>query len=162
MLGADRTLAAFAYEGAARGLVLRLKANGSRECAAPLAAGMIALTRRAGAPADVVTWVPARPFDVRRRGFDHARVLAEQVARPLGLPRERLLVRAGRRRDQVGLSATDRRRNLEGAFRARPARGRRVLLVDDLLTTGSTARECVSALLGSGAAGVEVLVACRA
>lgn len=162
MAGADQTLAAFAYEGAARGLVLALKARGLRDCSGPLAAGIVAIARRAGLRAEVVTWVPAAASDVRHRGFDHARVLAEEVAGPLGLPSARLLVRAGRRRDQVGLSAADRRRNLEGAFRARPVGGRRVLLVDDLLTTGSTATECVSALTSSGAGGVEVLVGCRA
>ncbi|CAN5759585.1 hypothetical protein BH18ACT15_BH18ACT15_09360 [soil metagenome] len=161
-MGADRTLAAFAYEGPARGLVLALKARGLRDCSGPLADGMVAVARRAGLLAQVVTWVPARPHDVSGRGFDHARVLAQEVARSLGLPAARLLLRADARRDQVGLSAPDRRRNLRGAFRARPAGGRRVLLVDDLLTTGSTAKECVSALRASGAGGVEVLVACRA
>ena len=152
--GADRTLA--------RALVLGLKARGQRDCAAPLAAGMIATARRAGLAAEVATWVPARSSDVRRRGFDHARVLAEAVARSLGLPRAGLLLRTDQRRDQVGLSAPARRRNLEGAFVARPSPARRVVLIDDLVTTGSTATECAAALRAGGAAGIEVLLACRA
>ena len=160
--GAARALAAFRYEGAARSMVLALKLRGARGYAGPLAVGMVAAARRAAVTAEVVTWVPARRTDLRRRGFDHARVLAGEVSRGLGLPSDALLARSGRRPDQVGLTAPQRRANLRGAFSAREVRGRRVLLVDDLLTTGATAAECVSVLKERGAGGVEVLVACRA
>jgi predicted amidophosphoribosyltransferase len=158
---ARRIMAPWAYEGAARGLVLGLKLGGSRPCGEALAAEMCRALRRAGVAADLVTWVPARRRDVRRRGFDHAEVLARAVAPALGLPARGLLVRVEDRRDQASLTRDQRRRNLLGAFRALPCGGS-VLLVDDLVTTGATAAACSEALLAAGAASVEVLVACRA
>lgn len=156
-----RATAAFHYEGVARALVLGLKLRSRRDYAAPLAEGMAAAVLRSGTAAGTITWVPAASGSVRARGFDHARVLAEDVARSLGLPASQLLVRLGKQRDQAGLAAPERRRNLEGAFGPRPG-GKRVLLIDDLLTTGATATACTGALLHSGVKAVEVLVACRA
>jgi ComF family protein len=122
---------------------------------------MVAEARRVGLTGDVVTWVPGRRRDSRRRGFDHAELLARGVARRLGLRATALLRATGARPDQTALSARDRRINLRGAFVARPC-SRRVVLVDDLVTTGATASSCAAALRRAGAPAVDVLVACRA
>lgn len=157
----DRVLCPWDYDGAARKLILDLKLRGLAAAADPLAAGMTEFALRKGLAAAWITWVPCRAADRRRRGFDHAEVLARRVARGLGLPRRLALARVGAALDQAGLSAAQRARNLEGAFACGGADGA-VLLIDDLVTTGATASACARVLRASGASRVEVLAACRA
>jgi predicted amidophosphoribosyltransferase len=159
--GVARVLAPWAYEGPARALVLDLKLEGRRPTAAPLVAAMCREVGRRGLGAEAVTWVPGRRRDARRRGFDHAEVLARGVACRLGLPAAGLLRQASVRRDQAGLTAAQRRLNLAGAFDGRRFE-RPVVLVDDLVTTGATAAACAAALRGAGVPSVEVLAPCRA
>jgi predicted amidophosphoribosyltransferase len=158
--GVQRVLAPWDYAGAARSLVLALKLRGRRAAAGPLADAMSAEALTEGLEGSVITWVPGRRVDTRARGYDHARVLAEEVGRRLGLPVAGLLRRAGHRRtDQSALGRVDRWANLEGAFTARrcPAA---VVLVDDLVTTGATGGACAEALGNAGARTVELLAAC--
>ena len=157
----DRVLCPWDYDGAARQLILDLKLRGLSAAADPLVDGMVDLALRRGVAASWITWVPCRAADRRRRGFDHAEVLARGVARRLGLPRSLVLTRVGAALDQAGLGAAQRARNLHGAFACGTIQGR-VLLVDDLVTTGATASACARALRASGATGVEVIAACRA
>lgn len=159
---ADATMAAFAYRGLARSLVLDLKLRRQRPMAGPLAEGMAQTVWRHGCEADVITWVPARLGDRIDRGFDHARVLARGLSRRLGLRTQALLTRGVARPDQSRLDREARFENLTGAFVGRPAGGLRVLLVDDLITTGATAGACCAALKDQGAGSVEVIAACRA
>ena len=156
-----RLIAAWTYEGAARSLVLALKLSADRDAAVPLVDGMVAAARAAGVPVGVVTWVPARDGDARRRGFDHARILAEAFALRVGLPVEPLLRRRRATLDQAGLSAEQRRANLRGAFAAL-AGPQVVILVDDLVTTGATSSSCARVLRAKGAKRVEVVVPCAA
>ena len=158
-----RVLAPWAYEGAARDLILALKLRGRRAAAGPLVRGMVAEARAAGVVAEAVCWVPGRKRDGRTRGFDHAEILARGVAAGLGLPAAPALVRARDAIDQTRLGAGDRRRNLAGAFAARPIRGvGSVVLVDDLVTTGTTASECGRALRSVRISQIDVICACRA
>ncbi len=154
-------MAPWLYEGGPRSLVLALKLRSARTAAAPLVEAMTTAAYRARIDADVVTWVPARTRDIHRRGFDHAEVLARGVAERLGLPRDRLLQRRGVQRDQAGLDRLQRLSNLAGAFHTPGAVGDRVLLVDDLVTTGATAASCAGALSGAGAATITLLVGCQ-
>jgi predicted amidophosphoribosyltransferase len=141
--------------------VLGLKLDARRPFAEPLVAAMVDEVRRRGLDAGVVTWVPGRRRDIRRRGFDHAEVLARGLARRLGLGARSTLRRVDARPDQTTLSGAARRRNLRGAFAARPC-PQTVALVDDLVTTGATASACAAALRRAGAPSVEVIAACRA
>jgi competence protein ComFC len=106
--------------------------------------------------------VPATAFSRLRR--DHpAELLAHAVARRLAAPfaaRRLFKVRATRR--QSGLPARHRAGNVAGAFAARPGAPARVLLVDDVATSGATVRECAQALLQAGAREVDVLCFARA
>ncbi|MDQ3951611.1 MAG: ComF family protein, partial [Actinomycetota bacterium] len=115
---------------------------------------------RDGVAGDVVTWVPGNRPEARQRGFDHAEAIARGVAARLGLPAARLLTVRAAKPDQTSLSAAQRREGPKGAFLARAVHGR-VVLVDDVMTTGATICTCAGALLGAGAARVEGLVGCR-
>jgi len=110
---------------------------------------------------DVVVPVPLHPRRHRDRGFNQAALLARAVGDALGLPlREQALRRTKATRAQSQLEPRDRRANVTDAFACREdnVRGGRVLLVDDVLTTGATADACTTALLAAGAANVDVLV----
>lgn len=155
----DRVLAAWEYDRVARALVLALKLKRRREAAVALGAAIVERVWASGLAVDSVTWVPARRKDIRARGFDHARLIAGVVARDLGLPMVQALGRTGPRADQSTLGAQARRTNQIGAFVGRYA-GRRVGVVDDLMTTGATLSDAARALRDVGALRVEGLVAC--
>jgi predicted amidophosphoribosyltransferase len=122
---------------------------------------MCASAWRDGISGDVVTWVPGNVAEARRRGYDHGEVLARLVAARLGMTATPLLAPAQGKADQTGLTGAQRRENPKGAFVARPVHGR-VVLVDDVMTTGATICACAGALLAAGAGAVEGLVGCRA
>lgn len=157
----QRLSAGLLYEGAARSLVLGLKLRGLRTSARPLADAMCESAWRDGIAGDVVTWVPGDRGEARRRGYDHAELLARVVARRLGLPAASLLRLVARKEDQTTLSRAQRRENPKGAFVAHPIHGR-VVLVDDVMTTGTTICVCAGALVRAGATTVDGLVGCLA
>lgn len=150
-------IAAVPFAGRARDVLLGFKYRNRRQLAHHLAGLLVNRLLAAGiAPADldVVTWAPTSRRRRRQRGFDQAEVVARRVALQLGVPCRRLLEREGSSTPQTGL---DRATRLHGpSFRAAPsARGRRVLLIDDVVTTGSTLRSADHALRASGAADVQ-------
>lgn len=107
------------------------------------------------ADADVVTFVPMDLDRERFRGYNQARLLAEYCSRESGIPMRPLLEKTRRTHVQHDLNgAADRERNVEGAYRALPLKGERVLLCDDITTTGATLRTCARALLEAGASQV--------
>ena len=145
-------------------LLRALKFGGERAIAVPL--GRLLADNLRGSPLldgpEVVTYVPMTSGERRRRGFNQSRLLARRTACELGLPTARLLQKRRRTRPQTGLSGGDRRRNLQGAFRAVPGRGDgAVLLIDDVYTTGATASECSRALRDGGWDRVTVLTVAR-
>lgn len=116
---------------------------------------------------DLAAPVPLHPRRLMRRGFNQALVLARGLERHRGLAvAPRLLKRLRHTRPQVGLSPRERAANVAGAFalgrsQRTLARGRRVLLLDDVYTTGATVAECARVLLAAGAAEVRVLTLTR-
>jgi len=118
-----------------------------------------------GACAPIIP-VPLHPRRLRKRGFNQALVLARQVARRFSVPLDfTTLVRDVDTGPQVNLGKSERDRNVRGAFavtRRDTIDDRKVLLVDDVYTTGSTVRACADALLAGGAREVAVLTLARA
>jgi predicted amidophosphoribosyltransferase len=109
----------------------------------------------------ILTWVPLGRARLRSRGYDQAEALARSVARLAGWPVRPLLERVVETGPQARLQGVERRRALRGAFRARERVPERVVLVDDVLTSGATAAECARVLLAAGAREVGVLTAAR-
>ena len=157
--GVDRCLALLAFEGAGADLVARVKYRNQRASLPGLGRAMAAQAAAVGGTqASVVTWIPTTSRRIRERGFDHGRLLAGHVARALGVPCRRLLVRDDGP-PQTGRSRAER---LAGP-RLRPVRtvSGRVLAVDDVVTTGATASAAAAELTRAGAAEVWILAAAR-
>lgn len=159
--------AAAPYRGSARSILLAFKFRGADYLGPRLANILIErLSERApssaAAPGEVVA-VPATRSALGRRGYHPAEVLAEAVARRLCIPFvPRRLVKMRETARQSGLSLERRRANVRGAFRANGHAAERILLVDDVATSGWTARECAAALVTAGSRDVDVWCFARA
>jgi ComF family protein len=158
--------AAGLYGGTLRQAIRRFKFDGSFVLDRPLAALLRGALEeeRPGFHPDLIVPVPLHPGRLRERTFNQALLLAVRLGRNWSVPvPRRLLIRPRSTPPQQGLTADERRRNLRGAFAVRGRlEGARVLLVDDVLTTGATAGECCRVLLAGGAAEVAVAVLARA
>lgn len=154
--GLDSCAALLTYAGAGRELVARLKYRNARASVPFLARGMAAIVPY---DIDLVTWAPTTPARRRRRGFDQARLLARAVARERGVPCRPLL----RRRAGPAQTGRDAAARHSGpGFAARGAAGgRRILLVDDVVTTGATVAAASRALREAGAGEVHAVAAAR-
>jgi len=158
--GLDGCVAAFEMAGVARQLVHALKYE-YVTAAAPLMAAEVERFRDGPRPFDVAVAVPLHPSRQRRRGFNQAGRILDQLGWP-GLPGR--MVRGRRTHQQVGLGHRDRRANVAGAFDYSGGRleGMVVGLVDDVVTTGATANECARVLKDHGARGVVSVAFARA
>lgn len=155
------------HEGTLRALIQRLKYDGYRPLAKPLGRFLAEAVRRLDQQSfDVLVPVPLHRRRERGRGFNQAALLAVHLSRLRNLPlAANDCVRVRDTPPQTGLRAAERRKNVAGAFHVpqpQRVRGRRVLLVDDVLTTGATAHACAQALRDAGARGVWVATLARA
>lgn len=151
------------YEGVVRQAVWRIKSDEREDAAKAMAARMAACLRAAGVAPGLVLPVPSSKLELRRRGYSPPALLARALAAELALPcREDVLEKPFETRHQRGLGPAERRANLLGAFRVarrEEVQHRRVLLVDDVLTTGATLNECAKMLLAAGAQDVSAVCA---
>ncbi len=169
----ERAVAAGTYEGELRAMVHLLKYEGMRALAKPLGTHLARAIETLELAGDVVVApVPLYAAKARRRGYNQSAVLAQAAAAALpGRTEfalrvdEALLERVRDTESQFALNPRARRTNLRGAFAVRegaPLAGRTVLLVDDIYTTGATARECARVLRRAGAERVLVATLARA
>lgn len=164
-LGVERVVAIGPYEGVLRLIVRRLKYGGRQSAARPLGRLLGEKVAAARIAADLVVPVPLDAGRERERGFNQAELIARDVARRLRIPlAHRALRRVRATRALFGLGARERREALAGAFAARDRAaiaGKRILLVDDVVTTGATVAACAAACRAAGAAAVHAACAAR-
>ncbi len=158
----DSVTAVWRYEGMVRGSILRYKFQGRRhyaDCYGRLLAMKLQQEQR---EFDLLTWIPISSKRYRRRGFDQVELLARSVGRELGMEPVRLLYKIHDNPPQSRISGrAERRANVLGVYQSvsrQQVEGKRILLLDDILTTGATAGECARVLLTAGAAEVHCAV----
>lgn len=165
--GFERARSFGSYDGALREILQQYKYHGFRPLARPLGVYLAQTLKRLNdGPLDLVLPVPLHRRRERQRGFNQSGLLAAQLGKLCGI---RLggkdCVRVRDTPPQAGLRGAERRKNVKGAFAVpdpERVRGLRVLLVDDVLTTGATVDACARALKDAGAKGVWVLTLARA
>ena len=159
----DSFAAVWYYEGSVRKSLLRYKFCNARSYGHSYGRLLaMKLLREYPQGFDCLTWVPVSRLREFRRGYDQVELLAKAVGRELGISPVPLLKKVRHTRPQSGLHGAEKRRaNVLGAYRViAPAgvAGKRILLLDDILTTGSTAGECARVLLTAGAKEVHCAV----
>jgi ComF family protein len=162
--GFDAAYCYGAYEGRLRKWIHQFKYGRVKTMVQPLGELLISALP-ADSRFDAVVPVPLHWRRRWQRGFNQSELLARGVARQLRVPLINALRRTRYTATQTGLSNTGRRRNVAGVFRVgwrRHLEGKRILLVDDVMTTGSTAAACAVALRRAGAEGIALLTVARA
>lgn len=156
-----RVIAYGLYEGVLKEAISRFKFYGLRRLSRPLG-GL--LPNLPIPESDAIVPVPLTAKGLRQRGFNQSLLIARVVSKKTGIPLNiDTLFKIKETPPQVGLSASERHKNLAGAFTTKGTiKGSRILLVDDVVTTGATAAACSKALLKAGAQEINVLTIARA
>ena len=152
----DSWIAIWYYKGYIRKSILRFKFYGARHYAAVYGRLLaMRILQEYAEEFDVLTWVPVSKLRRLTRGYDQAQLLAEAVGQELGLTPVSTLCKVRHNRAQSGITGQAKRRaNVLGAYKAvcpQQLHGKRVLILDDVITTGATAGECARVLLTAGA-----------
>ena len=153
----DSVRAPYVFRDSARRIVHDLKYRHIRIAAPHIARLLAAYLERNPYPVDTLCPVPLHPRRERSRGFNQSELIARELSRITGIPTDDDALRRTRNTHaQVSMeSPEDRRRNIVGAFEcSTDMEGRRLMLIDDVVTTGSTMSECADALKNAGAANV--------
>ena len=157
----DGAWAPLRYEGVGKELVHALKYRGYLGVVGKVMGPLMSGVLDAGTRFDLVTPVPLHRSRLAKRGFNQAELMAKSVAQRISAPVLDKLKLVRRTRDQIELSADARRENVSGALVSRGPVAGRVLLVDDVFTTGATLSECARVLRRAGAEEVQALTLCR-
>ncbi len=150
------------YQGRLERAVRAFKFKGVRRLARFFGEALAEEAAAEGHAFDVVCAVPLHWGRRWQRGYNQSELLAKVVAQELNLPYRRALRRKRATRQQARLGRTERLENVRGAFESLSLKGARVLLIDDVVTSGATTRECAQALLRAGATSVRVAAIARA
>lgn len=136
-------------------------------CAAKFFAPLMYKTFKANPPyfeAELIVPVPIHKSRLRKRGFNQALLLAEELSKYVNIPTEDILLRARRTKSQTALNRVERKENIKDAFALKEGakvKGKAVILIDDVCTTGATLEECARVLKKAGAREVLALTALR-
>jgi competence protein ComFC len=153
LTGGYLTYSKYAYADIVSGAIIKFKFNNHKWLSAFLYQDL--LTCVPNAQFDVVTAVPLYKRRLKKRGYNQSELLARKIANKLSLPYENLLTRTRNTKSQSKLPASKRLTNVAGAFCAidpQHIKEKRILVIDDVITTGSTIQECMKELYGAGAA----------
>lgn len=154
----------FSYEGLVRQGILRFKFHGRKEAAGFFGAEIAREFPRAASHFDWITAVPLSVQRLKKRGYNQSELVARAAARILGLPYLECLEKTRDNREQHRLTEKERKRNVRSVYRAgnpEEISGKRILLIDDIITTGATLSACASALFQAGAAEVSAAAIAR-
>ena len=155
----------FYYEGDVRQSLLRYKFGGVRAYCDIYAEFLVKTIDERAVSCDIITWVPLSAKRLRKRGYDQARLIAEETAKRMGVECAQLLTKTRNIRAQsLTGGAAERKRNVSGVYSpcdAELIKGRHVLIIDDIVTTGATLAECAGVLTKCGAASVTAATLAR-
>lgn len=163
--GVSNCSSLFSYEGSVRESLLRYKFHEMQSYSAEYARLICSNLEKDELSCDVISWVPLSRKRLRSRGYDQARLLAEGIALNSMTPCIRVLEKNRNVAPQSGIGGRQARKaNIRGAYRIAAGAeitGKRILLADDIVTTGSTLAECAKVLLLAGAADVKAVTVAR-
>lgn len=163
----DKAVSAFEYDDFSKGMILKFKHGDATRVCRQLAAWTYRSAEEAIKNADIIVPVPIRPFKRLKRKHNQSELLARELSELSGISYEpRILRKEKSTQQQEGLSRNARLKNVVGSFGINPEysdllRGKNVVLVDDVLTTGATVNECSKVLKKRGAEKVIVLTVAR-
>ena len=156
----DLARSVFTYDDGAAKLVQKLKYSGAKYLADIIAGYMAKVYVKNSFAPDIMTFVPMTDKELYERGFNHSEALAKSLAKKFDIRVIDLLIKKEDTKNQVGLTTEERRKNLKGSFvlsDPKAVEGKKILLVDDVLTTGATSGEIASVLKANKAASVYLL-----
>lgn len=160
----EKALSLFVMEGKVKEVIYLFKYRGRTSLARPLGRLCAQLIPVSGMPLDVITYTPLHWLRCLVRGYNQAELLAKEISRCTGYKTEKLLKRKRFTRQQARLGRKERLKNMRNAFLAtapEKIRGKKILLIDDVLTTGATLSSAAEELLKNGAEKVYILVVAR-
>ncbi len=155
-------LALGSYEGRLERAVRAFKFHGVTRLGVTFGEEIASVIRGGAWSLDLICPTPLHTRRRLERGYNQSAVITQTVARRLKIPHRHAVRRVRATQQQARLGGSERQKNVAGAFRAEPLKGERVLLIDDVMTSGATLTECSLALLEAGASGVYVAVVARA
>ncbi|MGL4730703.1 MAG: ComF family protein [Clostridium sp.] len=147
------------HKGVIRDLVMRLKYSSEFYSADILAKYLIFMINEKNIKADAVTFVPLSRKTYNKRGYNQAEVLAKKVAEKLGIPCKAMLKKVKETKDQIGLTSLERWQNIDGCFKFNYKKDvfEKVIVIDDVVTTGATIINCTKELKENGVKKVFIL-----
>lgn len=152
------------YSGVVMELVRRLKYKSDFSSGEVLSCFLIELLKNNSIDYDFITYVPMTRTALKVRGFNQGKFLTSKISKAMGKPSSELVKKIKNTKDQIGLDAVMRWENLDNCFKVKNkslVQNKKILLVDDVITTGATAFCCAKELLNSGACKVTVLTAAK-
>jgi len=152
------------YSKVVRELVLGLKYKGDYKSAQVLAALMADVIVGNSLDADFLTFVPVSKSTAKKRGYNQSEVIARMIMDTTGIRVKDTLLKESITKDQIGLGKKERWDNIEGSFKLKrgiEVRKKKIILLDDVVTTGATAFWCAETLIKNGADSVVVLTAAK-
>lgn len=159
ILGVYEAFAVTPYEGPYKNAILRIKSGKRKQYAYQLAKYMAEklLEEFEELSFNVITYVPLHPEDFKNRGFNQCELISKHLSEILKIPYEPLLKKTRKNKPQHDLPASKRKKNVEGVFKAvdkSKIPGKKILLIDDIVTTGCTLGECIKVLEENGASDI--------
>lgn len=137
------------YSSVIKDMILKLKYKSNFEAGEALAYLMYNKLQKINSNIDFITYVPMFKKDEKKRGFNQSKYLAKEISKLANIEMRDFLIKTKNTKDQIGLSKEERNNNIKNCFQSidkKMIKNKRILLIDDVITTGSTVVECVNML----------------